>query len=143
MDFTLAGASGKSGKHHDTDTLKILTYNVRNCKGLDNLTDFQRIADVIIRSDADCVALQELDSATQRLNHAVVLNELALRTGMFPTYHGSISYQGGKYGIGILTRDKPLRTEALVLPGKEEARSLLIVEMKKLGDLLHASFFNP
>jgi endonuclease/exonuclease/phosphatase family metal-dependent hydrolase len=129
LNFTWAGAANKSGEHHFTDTLKILTYNVRNCKGLDNATDFQRIADVITRSEADCVALQELDSATQRLNHAV-LNELAQRTGMFPVFHGSISFQGGKYGIGILTREKPLKTEAMALPGKEEARSLLIVEMK-------------
>ncbi len=124
-----ASASGKN-KHQHPVNLKILSYNVRNCKGLDNATDFQRTADVIKRSKADCVALQELDSATQRLNNAVALNELAIRTKMFPVYRGSINYQGGKYGIGILTREKPIKTEAIPLPGKEEQRSLLIVEMK-------------
>lgn len=129
MAFTTS-ASDKKGKRSSTLNLKILSYNVRNCKGMDNVTDFQRTADVINRVEADCVALQELDSATQRLNNTVVLNELASRTRMFATYNGSINYQGGKYGIGMLTREKPLKTEAISLPGKEEQRSLLIVEMK-------------
>lgn len=130
MGLFPAGASGKTAKRQFGDTIKILSYNVRNCKGIDDVTNYQRVADVIKRSNADFIALQELDSATQRLNKAVVLNELAMRTGMFPTYRGSISYQGGKYGIGILSREKPLKTEAIALPGREEPRSLLIVEMR-------------
>ncbi len=121
--------SGKPAKSAPK-TLKILSYNIRNCKGLDNVTDYQRTADVIRRIDADFVALQELDSVTQRSKGIFVLNELASKTKMYPTYRASISYQGGKYGIGILTREKPLKTEAIALPGKEEPRSLLIVEMK-------------
>jgi endonuclease/exonuclease/phosphatase family metal-dependent hydrolase len=125
-----AFAIGKKDKQQNNITLKILTYNVRNCKGLDNKTDFQRTAEVIKQCKADCVTLQELDSATTRLNKAVALNELALRTGMFATYRGSINLQGGKYGIGILTSGKPVNTDYLALPGKEEQRSLLIVETK-------------
>lgn len=130
LSILMVFTASVSDKKQHTFNLKILSYNVRNCKGLDNRTDFQRTADVINRIGADCVTLQELDSATQRLNNAVALNELASRTKMFPTYNGSINYQGGKYGIGILTREKPIKTEAIPLPGKEEQRSLLIVEMK-------------
>ena len=115
----------------DRDTLKILSYNVRNCKGLDNSTDYKRVADIIHRINADVVALQELDSATDRSNKVVVLDELAKYTGLYPTYRSSISYQGGKYGIGILTKEKPVGTTAIPLPGSEEPRSLLMVEMDK------------
>lgn len=111
-------------------SLKILTYNVRNCVGLDKLTDYQRIADIIKRLDADVVALQELDSATSRSKNIVVLNELAARTNLFPSYSASIGFQGGKYGIGVLTREKPVSRCVIGLPGKEEKRSLLIVELK-------------
>ena len=45
------------------ETIKILSYNVRNCRGMDNITSYQRIADVITRTAPDFVALQELDSA--------------------------------------------------------------------------------
>lgn len=115
--------------HQPRKVLKILSYNIRNARGMDDVTDYDRIADVIKRVNADCVALQELDSATQRSNGVVVLNELAKRTGMHATYNKSIDYQGGGYGIGVLTKEKPVRKTAIPLPGSEERRSLLVVEM--------------
>lgn len=111
--------------------VKILSYNVRNCKGLDNTVDYKRVADIINRVDADVVALQELDSATERSSKVVVLKELAARTNMFASYRASISFQGGKYGIGILTKEKPLKKEEVPLPGTEEKRSLLVVELEQ------------
>ncbi|MBP1665034.1 MAG: endonuclease/exonuclease/phosphatase family protein [Bacteroidetes bacterium] len=122
--------SGISKTTEANQAVKLLSYNVRNCKGMDNVTNYQRVADVIYKADAACVALQELDSNTLRSNHRSVLDELAKRTNMFPFFHGSISYQGGKYGIGILTKEKPVSVRAFALPGSEEKRSILITEMK-------------
>ena len=113
-------------------TLKILSYNVRNCVGLDNIKDYDRVAAVIKRIDADVIAIQELDSATSRSKGVVVLNELAAKTNMYQSYSGSIGFQGGKYGIGILTREKPISYYKLSLPGKEERRSILLVELKDI-----------
>ena len=113
-------------------TLKILTYNVKNCVGLDNVTDYNRVADVLRRINADVVAIQELDSATTRSKRVVVLNELAERVNMHASYSASIEYRGGKYGVGILTREKPISCTKVALPGKEEKRSLLIVELKDM-----------
>lgn len=114
------------------DIVKILSYNVRNCRGLDEVIDYSRVAKIITRIDADFVALQELDSVTERSKRTDVLGELARETGMIPTYRASIGYQGGKYGIGFLTREKPLKVESISLPGAEEKRSLLVVEMKEV-----------
>lgn len=111
-------------------TVKILTYNVKNCVGLDDVTDYNRVADVLRRINADVVAIQELDSATTRSKRVVVLDELAERVNMHASYGASIDYRGGKYGIGILTREKPVSCSKIPLPGKEEKRSLLIVELK-------------
>lgn len=113
------------------NTVKILSYNVRNCRGTDDITDYQRIASVIIRVAPNIVALQELDSATLRSNGTVVLNELASLTNMYKTYGSSIAFQEGKYGIGILTKEKPIKWEVVALPGREERRSLLIVELNE------------
>ncbi|HOS73513.1 MAG TPA: endonuclease/exonuclease/phosphatase family protein [Bacteroidales bacterium] len=121
-----------ANKQKSTLTVKILSYNVRNCRGMDEVVDYQRVADVIRRIDAEVVALQELDSATQRSGGVVVLDELARLTGMYQTFGASIDYQGGKYGIGILTKEKPVSWKRIPLPGREEARSLLIVELKDL-----------
>ena len=115
-----------------TLTVKILSYNVKNCQGMDGVVNYQRVADVINRIDAEIVAIQELDSATQRSKGVVVLDELARLTGMNKTYGASIDYQGGKYGIGILTKEKPVSWKRIPLPGREEPRSLLIVELKDL-----------
>ena len=111
-------------------TVKILSYNVRNCRGMDEITDYQRVANIINRLAPDVVVLQELDSATQRNNGVVVLDKLASSTNMYKTYGASIAYQGGKYGIGVLSKEKPLNSRIVALPGREERRSLLIVELK-------------
>jgi endonuclease/exonuclease/phosphatase family metal-dependent hydrolase len=126
-----AGGCGRS-KQKSALTVKILSYNVRNCQGMDEVIDYQRVADVIRRIGAEVVALQELDSATQRSGGVVVLDELARLTGMHKTFGGSIDFQGGKYGIGILTKEKPVSWKRIALPGREEARSLLIVELEDL-----------
>lgn len=116
-------------KETDSKKIRILSYNIRNARGMDEVVDYDRIADVIRRIDPDCVALQELDSATERSQGKVVLDELAKRLDMYASYGPSIAYQGGKYGIGVLSKAKPLRTEIVQLPGSEEKRSLLVVEL--------------
>ena len=55
---------GQSTFPKEENSLRILSYNVRNCKGMDNLTDYQRVADVINKIAPDVVAVQELDSVT-------------------------------------------------------------------------------
>jgi len=112
-------------------TLKILSYNVRNGVGLDKVTDYNRIASIFNRMEADAIAIQELDSATTRSKGVVVLTELAAKTGMYPTYASSIDYQGGKYGVGMLTKEQPVSWKKISLPGREERRSMLLVELKE------------
>jgi endonuclease/exonuclease/phosphatase family metal-dependent hydrolase len=112
--------------------VRLLSYNVKNCTGMDGVVDYARVADIIKRINPDIVALQELDSATQRSKGVVVLDELARLTGMYKTYGASIDYQGGKYGIGMLTKEKPVSWKRIPLPGREEPRSLLIVELEKI-----------
>lgn len=111
-------------------TYRIMSYNIRNAKGLDNITDYQRIATVIEQTFPDIAILQEIDSATERSNKTDVLKELAGLTAMYYTYAPSISYQGGKYGLGILSKKRPLSYQNLTLPGREESRTLLIAEFE-------------
>lgn len=110
--------------------LKLMTYNIRNANGLDNVRDFQRIANVINNSGADVVAVQELDSMTDRSEGKYVLGEIAERTQMQAFYAPAIDFDGGKYGIGILAKEKPLRLNAFSLPGREERRALLVAEFE-------------
>lgn len=111
--------------------LRVLSYNIRNGKGLDNVTSYQRIADVLLGAKADVIALQELDSVTQRSKQEDVLKNLSLLTGMHAVYAPAIDFNGGKYGVGVLSKEKPLSFRYLSLPGREEQRVLLLVEFER------------
>lgn len=110
--------------------LKVMTYNIRNAKGMDKVCDFQRVANVINNALPDVVAVQELDSVTRRSEGKYVLGEVAERTQMHATYCPTIPFSGGKYGIGILSREKPLSLKTKQLPGTGEKRALLVAEFE-------------
>ena len=115
---------------HSQDYLKLMSYNIRNTKGMDNVRNVQRIANVINNEAPDVVAVQELDSMTTRSNQTYVLAEVAERTQMHASYAPAISFQGGKYGIGILSKEQPLTIRTFSLPGREEKRMLMVAEFK-------------
>lgn len=115
----------------ENDTHRIMSYNIRNGIGLDQVTDYKRTADVIRSVDPDMVALQEVDSVTGRSKGIDVLKTLADYTGMYAVYGKAIDYDGGKYGIGVMSKEKPLSSQNIPLPGREESRTLLLVEFDK------------
>jgi len=110
--------------------LRLLSYNIRNSKGMDNKTDYDRTVAVLKKVGADVIGLQEVDSVTRRSAGVDVLRLLADKTGMHAVYGAALPFQGGKYGIGVLSKEKPLQHYTVPLPGKEEARALLVVEFK-------------
>ena len=115
---------------YSQDYLRLMSYNIRNTKGMDGIHNIQRIANVIINEAPDVVAIQELDSMTTRSGQKYVLGELADRTQMHAIYAPAIDFQGGKYGIGILSRQKPMGIKIYPLPGREESRMLMVAEFK-------------
>ena len=128
----LAGGVSASarGELPEDRRLRILSFNIRNTMGMDGKHDISRTVRVIQRQRPDVVAIQELDSATHRSGGRYRLGDLAAEVLMYPTYAPAIDFDGGKYGIGILSREKPLRHYQVALPGREEKRTLLIVEFR-------------
>ncbi|MDR0659638.1 MAG: endonuclease/exonuclease/phosphatase family protein [Prevotellaceae bacterium] len=111
--------------------LRIMSYNVRNAKGMDMKTDYARVANVINGVKPGVVAIQEVDKATKRSKGIDVLAELALLTDAHGTFGAAINYDGGgKYGVGILSKEPPLNIRSIALPGSEEARTVLIAEFE-------------
>ena len=111
-----------------SDTLTVMSYNIRNAIGMDNVRNYGRTAAVITAAKPDVVTVLEVDSMTARSNSSYVLGELATRTGLHPTYSPAIDYDGGRYGIGILSAEKPISVTRHPLPGREEARTIVIAE---------------
>ena len=46
---------------HQPATIRVLTYNIHHGEGMDGVIDLERIANVIRQTEADLVALQEVD----------------------------------------------------------------------------------
>ncbi len=110
------------------NTINVMSYNIRNGVGLDGERNPIRIAEVIRRSGADVVCMQEVDSMTVRSGGRYVAGDIAEEALMYPVFAPAMDYDGGKYGIAILTRTHPESVRRVALPGREEARVMLIVE---------------
>ena len=66
-----------------TDTVKIVSYNIRAGVGMDDVRDFRRQAAVIDTRKADVVLLQEVDSLTRRSGRVNMPDTLAAPQPLF------------------------------------------------------------
>ena len=110
--------------------LRVMSYNIHNCVGVDGKKSYIRCAEVINKVQADIVAIQELDSMTTRTD-VYVLGELAKRSNYHDYYGKTIPYRGGSYGIGVLTKEPALSVEFHRLPCRKEPRGMLLLDMGK------------
>ena len=111
--------------------LRAMCYNIHNCAGTDGVYDEQRIADVINAAKVEAVAIQEVDSMTTRNTiKRDIMKSLGQKTGMYHTFGGAIEYKSGKYGVGVLTKEKPISYYTIPLPCSSEPRVLLVVELE-------------
>lgn len=85
-------------------TFRVMTYNVHSCVGTDGKLEPERIAEVIARSGADVVALQEVDVCQTRSSGLHQPEWLAQRLGMRAHFTASRECDGGHYGNAILSR---------------------------------------
>lgn len=144
MMLAAAGCSGekaltkKTGKQQDT--LKILSYNIHhaNPPSRPGFIDLDAIARVINEQQPDFVALQEVDVHTGRSGKEVHEAEvLAAKTGMHSFFAKAIPYDGGEYGIAVLSRYPVREGHAYALPSvpgvKAEPRALCAVTVTLPG----------
>ncbi len=112
------------------NTHRIMSYNIHHGRGMDSIVDIERIGKLIVDVQPEVVGLQEVDSMVNRSGNIDIMQQLSAQTGMYATFGYSILHDGGKYGNGMLTREKPLSVNKIVLPGVREDRTALIVELK-------------
>jgi endonuclease/exonuclease/phosphatase family metal-dependent hydrolase len=98
--LVLHGASAQEGAR----ILRVLTYNLHHGEGTDGKIDLERIAKVIQSAKPDLVALQEVDQKTQRAGGVDQLGRLGELTGFHTAYGRAMDYQGGGYGVAMLSR---------------------------------------
>jgi endonuclease/exonuclease/phosphatase family metal-dependent hydrolase len=107
--------------------VRILTYNIRHCQGMDGKVDVERVAMVIRSVKPDIVALQEVDRDVGRSGRIDQAEELGRLTGLKAFFGRAIDLDTGQYGNAVLT-GLPVRASSNhPLPGAEP-RTLLEVE---------------
>jgi len=85
------------------DTLRIMTYNVHSCIGMDGKLSPERVARVIARHAPDVVALQELDVGRLRTTGMDQAHLIARILRMQFHFHPAIQLEEERYGNAILT----------------------------------------
>ncbi|PSL50319.1 hypothetical protein CLV51_1011663 [Chitinophaga niastensis] len=114
------------------NALTILTYNIHhaNPPSKPGVIDVKAIGAVVRREAPDFVALQEVDVHTGRSGKTVdEAKDIAVDAGMNSCFAKAIDYDGGGYGIAILSKYKIDSTHVINLPSAingSENRVLLL-----------------
>lgn len=93
--------------------VRVLVYNIHAGRDAAGEPNLDRVAEVIASTGADLVLLQEVDRRTRRSGDRDQLAELERRTGLHGAFGRTLDYDGGQYGIGVLSR-WPIRSDTLV-----------------------------
>lgn len=117
-------------------SVTVLSYNIHHANPpsqSEEVIDLDTIVATIKAANAELVAIQELDSMTQRSNRVYQLKVLAERLGMYYHFERTIPYEGGAYGIGILSKYPIEEATGYQLPEitgiKTEPRKLLVAKV--------------
>ncbi len=122
-------------------SIRVMTYNVHSCLGMDGKVSPQRIARVIARYEPDIIALQELDVNKTRTKAVDQAGYLARALEMEYHFHPAIHVEEEKYGDAILTHFPMALIKAEILPCLNvmpamEPRGALWVRIKVNGQII-------
>ena len=97
--------------------LRVATYNVHGCVGMDGQRSESRIAEVIASLSADIVGLQELDQNRARSAAVDQAGAIAKQLGWHHFFHPAMRRAEELYGDAILSRYPIAIRHAVELPG--------------------------
>ena len=96
--FFAALSQDPKGPDGEQPELTVMSYNIHHGRGLDDVVDLERIAEVIVESGAEIVALQEVDVGVERSGKVDIAAELARLTGLEHYVFGkNLDLEGGHY----------------------------------------------
>lgn len=119
--------------------IRIATYNIHRCRGLDRRVRPARIVDVLREIDADIIALQEVLSIRGSAREKDQARYISEEMKMIYAVGGTRIHKGGIYGNVVLTR-LPLHESKnydISVPGREQ-RGCMRADISANGSgLLH------
>ena len=113
----------------DANRLRVVSYNIRHGAGTDNRLDLDRTAALLNNLRADIVGLQEVDNVCTRSESVDQVAVLGESLGMHAAFGRFMDYQGGKYGMGVLSRYPIVSEKEVRLPDGNEPRIALACEI--------------
>jgi endonuclease/exonuclease/phosphatase family metal-dependent hydrolase len=116
-----ARPAARSASAARTRNIRVMTYNIHVGVGMDKKLDLARIAKVINEQKPDLVGLQEVDRGVERTQRIDEIVELAKLTKMDYAFAFNLKYQGGQYGVAILSRKPILATDHRLYKNLREA----------------------
>ncbi len=120
------------------DRLRVMTYNVHSCLGMDGRTLPERIARVIASLNPDVVCLQEVDVERRRSGGVDQALAIAKALEMEFHFHPSLRIEEEQYGNAILSRlpMRVLRAGPLPSPHGEQRGAIKVEIMTPRGPVL-------
>jgi endonuclease/exonuclease/phosphatase family metal-dependent hydrolase len=104
-----------------------MTYNIKHGE----LSSLEAIASVINGQSPDLVAVQEVDVLTNRSGRVDQAARLGQLTGMYASFVPSLlSYDGGQYGLTLLSRYPIRSSQRIPLRSAAEQRILALYEVE-------------
>ncbi len=92
--------------------LRVMSYNIHHGADRNEKNTLDSIGYFIKSQKPDIVGLQEVDSLCDRSGKVDQMKRLAEITGMHYAFVRHFPYQGGAYGLGILSKHPILKTES-------------------------------
>lgn len=134
ISAVLSGCSSLTKSHelsHDASSaIRVATYNIKHGRGMDGTLDLERTLATLKTLNADIIALQEVDDQARRSGGVDQASWLAERLGMHAAYGAFMDFQGGRYGLAILSRRPILSHESWRLPEGNEPRVALATRIE-------------
>lgn len=118
--------------------LRVMTYNIHSCLGIDGKLRPERIARVINHFDPDVVAVQEVDAHRPRSRGHDQAQLIADHLRMTHVFHAMLEEEAERYGIAIFSRYPFQVVKSGLLTGAEhgfikEARGAIWVKLEIEG----------
>lgn len=116
------GLAGATATAADDPGWVVASWNLHHGRGADGRIDLARIAARILTLDAAVVVLQEVDRRCGRSGGVDQAAELGRLTGMRAEFGAAMPFDGGEYGLAVLSRLPIRETRVHRLPGDGEPR---------------------
>src|SRR5690554_5602511 len=119
--------------------LKVISYNIHHGADKDEKMTLDEMGEFIKSTGADLVGLQEVDSLCNRSGNVDQMKRLSEITGMHYAFVKHFAYDGGAYGLGILSR-YPLsdirndRITSKAVDGEKRSLALLSAKVALTGN---------